>query len=109
MAKAQAGGQKADLKPIAEAIIDGKREVVVELVKKALAENMPAGDDPERRPDRRHERSRPPLQGQRVLRAGGADRGARHVQRQRGRHQAGRDGNPPAPPDQGGREVRAAR
>jgi len=41
MAKAQAGGKKADLKPIAEAIIGGKREVVVELVKKALAENVP--------------------------------------------------------------------
>ncbi|MGO8704269.1 MAG: corrinoid protein [Candidatus Brocadiia bacterium] len=41
MAKAQAGGQKADLKPLAEAIINGKREVVVELVKKALAENIP--------------------------------------------------------------------
>ena len=109
MAKAQAGGKKADLKPLAEAIINGKREVVVELVKKALADERAAGDDPERRPDRRHERSGPPVQGQRVLRAGGADRGARHVQRQRARHQAGRDGNPPAPPDQGGREVRAAR
>ncbi len=41
MAKAQAGGSKVDLKPIAEAIIGGKREVVVELVKKALAENVP--------------------------------------------------------------------
>jgi len=40
MAKAQAGG-KADLKPISEAIINGKREVVVELVKKALADNVP--------------------------------------------------------------------
>ena len=38
MAKAQAGGEKADLKPLAEAIINGKREVVVELVKKALAD-----------------------------------------------------------------------
>jgi len=42
MAKAQAGGSKVDMKPIAEAIIGGKREVVVELVKKALAENVPA-------------------------------------------------------------------
>jgi 5-methyltetrahydrofolate--homocysteine methyltransferase len=42
MAKAQGGAKKADLKPIAEAIIGGKREVVVELVKKALAENVPA-------------------------------------------------------------------
>jgi 5-methyltetrahydrofolate--homocysteine methyltransferase len=41
MAKAKAGGKKADLKPLAEAIINGKREVVVELVKKALAENVP--------------------------------------------------------------------
>ncbi len=41
MAKAQAGGEKADLKPITEAIINGKREVVVELVKKALAANVP--------------------------------------------------------------------
>jgi 5-methyltetrahydrofolate--homocysteine methyltransferase len=41
VAKAQADGKKADLKPIAEAIIGGKREVVVELVKKALAENIP--------------------------------------------------------------------
>jgi 5-methyltetrahydrofolate--homocysteine methyltransferase len=41
MAKAQAGGKKADLKPLAEAIINGKREVVVELVKKALADNVP--------------------------------------------------------------------
>jgi 5-methyltetrahydrofolate--homocysteine methyltransferase len=41
MATAQAGGKQADLKPIAEAIIGGKREVVVELVKKALAENVP--------------------------------------------------------------------
>ena len=37
----EAGGKKADLKPLAEAIINGKREVVVELVKKALAENVP--------------------------------------------------------------------
>ena len=41
MAKAQADEKKADLRPIAEAIIGGKREVVVELVKKALAENIP--------------------------------------------------------------------
>ena len=41
MAKAQAGGKKADLKPLAEALINGKREVVVELVKKALAEGVP--------------------------------------------------------------------
>jgi 5-methyltetrahydrofolate--homocysteine methyltransferase len=40
MAKAQAGGKKVDLKPIADAIIGGKRDVVVELVKKALAENV---------------------------------------------------------------------
>ena len=41
MAKAPAGGKKVDLKPLAEAIIGGKREVAVELVKKALAENVP--------------------------------------------------------------------
>jgi 5-methyltetrahydrofolate--homocysteine methyltransferase len=41
MAKAQAGGKKVDLKPLAEAIIGGKREAAVELVKKALAENVP--------------------------------------------------------------------
>jgi 5-methyltetrahydrofolate--homocysteine methyltransferase len=40
MAKVQTGGKQADLKPISEAIINGKREVVVELVKKALAENV---------------------------------------------------------------------
>ena len=40
MAKAQAGGKKADMKPISEAIIGGKREVVVELVKKALADGV---------------------------------------------------------------------
>ena len=41
-AKKEAAGKKADLKPLAEAIIGGKREVAVELVKKALAENVPA-------------------------------------------------------------------
>src|SRR5208282_1357225 len=42
MANKEAGGKKADLKPLAEAIINGKREVVVELVKKALADGVPA-------------------------------------------------------------------
>ena len=42
MAKAQGGAKKADMKPIADAIIGGKREVVVELVKKAIADGVPA-------------------------------------------------------------------
>ena len=42
-AKKEARGAKADLKPLSEAIINGKREIAVELVKKALADNVPPG------------------------------------------------------------------
>ena len=50
-------------------------------VQSALADGVPAGNDPQGRPDRRHGRGRPAVRGERVLRARDAGLGARHAGR----------------------------